>query len=113
MSYMIQTNIGDIVELEDDLFEAKEVPASYSTFAVSKESGVKPETQAEADPSLEEVADTDSNNNHPSRPSFMAPPQHKNISDSREARTQRKLLTALRKSRGSKVVCVATDVPSC
>ena len=113
MSNVLQTNIGDIAELEADLLEAKEVPASYSTFAVFKDSGVKPETQEEANPSLEEVAETDSNNNHPSRPSFMAPPQNKNISDSREARTQQKLLTALKKSRGSKVVCVATDVPSC
>ena len=109
---MLQTNIGDIVELEADLLKANEVPASYSTFA--KESGVKPETQEEANPSLEEVAETDSNNNHPSRPSFMAPPQHKNTSDSKRKEDQtQKLLTALRKSRGSKVVCVATDVPSC
>ena len=66
------------LKLEADLREAEEAAAANSIRPVTQETEVQPETEAEANPSLEEVAaETVSKSNQPRR-SFMDPaPQYK------------------------------------
>ena len=65
------------LKFEADLREAAEAAAASSIRPVTQETEVQPETEAVANPSLEEVAETVSKSNQPRR-SFMDPaPQYK------------------------------------
>ena len=65
------------LKFEADLREAAEAAAASSIRPATQETEVQPETEAVANPSLEEVAETVSKSNRPRR-SFMDPaPQYK------------------------------------